>query len=296
MVRYCPSISGVLGCCILAACAPFTFAASPIVVESRTSDDEVTRQDEASARQPVQGRPRELPFQPPVEEERRQGASTGAGQMQYELQLLQQEVRQLRGQVEQLQNEISRMKATQEDRYLELDDRFQRLAEQRGDRGAAEKSAPMDLDVSGAGMNDVVGSGGAAAGNSGAGEDKMYERGLEMIRNRQYEQAIDQLRETIKQYPEGEYTPNAYYWLGEVYAAKPEPEYEKARQALAQVISFFPEHNKAADAAFKLGKVYHLMGDCQRAKDILTQVVEQQQGRSVANLAESYLRDKVNCE
>ncbi|MEX2490042.1 MAG: tol-pal system protein YbgF [Pseudomonadales bacterium] len=297
MIRQGPSLSVLVGCCLLVACAPFVFAASPVSVESRSSDDNAS-----TGPAPDQNRPREIPFEAPVEGDER---SSGAGELTYQMQLLQNEVRDLRGRVEQLQHELSRMKSIQEDRYLDLDERFQRLLDRRGggrpdpDDGDEESpSKRMDLDMPGADIEDIARSvpSGAQSGSGDVSEEKMYESALEMIRNRKYDEAISQLQDTIKQYPEGQYTPNAYYWLGEVYAAKPEPEYASARQALAQVISFFPEHNKAADAAFKLGKVYHLMGDCKRAKDILTQVMEQQRGRSVANLAESYLRDKIDCE
>ena len=38
------------------------------------------------------------------------------------------------------------------------------------------------------------------------------------------------------------------------------------------------------------------MGDCKGATKILDQVIAEQQGKSVATLAETYLRDKVNCD
>ncbi len=282
MVRLRPSIIGVIGCMLAALTPPSFGASSPIVVESRTSENASSPQ----AQQDVRGA-RELPFQPPVEEEA--GGPAGGGETLYQLQLLQQEVQQLRGQVEKLEYEISRMKATQEDRYLELDGRFQNLTEQlsAGDRG----SAGLDLEMPGLAAGE-----GTEEAALDAKEKEIYEAALEMIRSRDYGEAIDQLQRTIEQYPDGRYTPNAYYWLGEVYAAKPEPDYEKARQALAQVITYFPDHRKVPDAAFKLGKVYHLMGDCQRAKDILTQVMQQQKGKSVGKLAESYLQDNINCQ
>ncbi|MDZ7687055.1 MAG: tetratricopeptide repeat protein [Gammaproteobacteria bacterium] len=99
----------------------------------------------------------------------------------------------------------------------------------------------------------------------------------------------------VEQFPEGKLTANAYYWLGEVHAARPEPDYERARQALVQVIDYFPESRKVPDAAFKLGKIYHLMGDCERAKETLSRVARDHSGKSVGNLARSYLNDKVDC-
>jgi TolA-binding protein len=99
----------------------------------------------------------------------------------------------------------------------------------------------------------------------------------------------------IEHYPIGVYAPNAYYWIGEVHAAKPEPDYEAARQALVQVIKSYPDSNKVPDAAFKLGKVYHLMGDCQRAKASLSDVAKTYSTKSAGKLAERYVLDQIAC-
>lgn len=234
----------------------------------------------------------EKPFIEPVIEASAPGIETV-----YQTQVLQQEVQELRGLVEELSHRVQQMKSRQADRYLELDRRFEDFRKQMGRRGQLGIESPV------AGKNTNVES--VAGGDretqdqedlSAANEKSLYDTALEFIRNRQYDMAIKQLDTVIARYPEGQYAPNAYYWLGEVYAAKPDPDYELARQSLAQVISFFPDHRKVPDAAFKLGKVYHLMGDCVRARDILTQVVQQHQGTTVARLAETYLRDKVACD
>ena len=62
-------------------------------------------------------------FQPPVEERVTPIASEG----QYQMQLLQKEIMDLRGQVEVLEHDLGRLKATQDDRYLDLDARLQQL-------------------------------------------------------------------------------------------------------------------------------------------------------------------------
>mgnify|MGYP001185851934 FL=1 len=116
-----------------------------------------------------------------------------------------------------------------------------------------------------------------------------------MIRNRQYDKAVDQLSNFIQSFPESQLIANAYYWLGQVHAAKIDPDLEQARQALAQVISFFPDHSKVPDAAFALGKVHYALGDCERAKTLLSQVVEQYPGKSAAKLSENYLKDIGDC-
>ena len=232
----------------------------------------------------------ESPFQAPIEAET--STELSGIESQYQQQLIQQEVQELRGLVEELANEIKQLKRTGDGRYLELDGRFQALREEVSINGGVAVSSSATSEI-----NQVTTTGispGEETGSvSGKDEKTLYDTSLELIRNRQYDLAITQLQAVITQYPDGNYAANAYYWLGEVYAAKPQPDYENARQALAQVITFFPENRKVPDAAFKLGKVYYLMGDCDRAKELLNQIIAQHQGRSVAKLAETYLRNKM---
>ena len=255
-----PFLSGVLisAICVVISMPLFVSAAkSPVPVESREAV---------------------VSYQPPIEEE----AMRGSMESQYQLQLLQKEIMELRGLVEKLQYEVSGLKSIQDDRYLELDDRLQRALK-------ANVSAPQPV---------ARGPREAAVGESdeNLGEKELYETIQILIRNRQYEMAITQLEALIGRFPDGEYTANAYYWLGQVQAAKTNPDFEKARQALAQVISYFPDHGKVPDAAYALGKVYYKLGDCERATDLLQQVIDQYSGKSAAKLAESYLRESVNCD
>jgi len=255
--------SGVIGMSLLIL-APFLFAANnPIEVSSLETQS-----------------PEILPFQPPVDD----GPATeiSVGESQYQMQILQQEVQQLRGIVEELSHALDSLRATQDDRYLELDSRLQgngTTVDQNSEVESTAGTLPQDIS------------------SAGSDEKFLYESAIALIQSRQYDLAIEKLQAVIDQYPDGSLTPNAYYWLGEVYAAKPTPDYENARKALAQVITYFPENRKVPDAAFKLGKIYHLMGNCQRSVELLKQVIDSQKGKSVSKLAEAYLRDNVgNCE
>ena len=214
----------------------------------------------------------------------RRAAEKNAGETHYQMQLLQGEVMALRGQVEELTHQVEQLKANQNERYLELDGRLQQFMKQLN---AAQGAQGSSL----ARVSRLPDSRAGAA--SGLTEKDIYDTAQQLIRNRQYEVAITQLDTLISRYPDGDYIGNAYFWLGEVYAAM--LEYDKARAALTQVISYFPDHRKVPDAEFKLGKVYHLQGDCDRAEEILKQVVEKHRGKSVARLAENYLQESVAC-
>jgi tol-pal system protein YbgF len=206
------------------------------------------------------------------------------------MQVLQQEVMSLRGLVEQLGHDIQKSKSIQEDRYLELDRRLQ-------NQSASHQPATAGPD-SGTGSADLASApelSPAIADEELKAEQSYYDEGLTSIRARDYDQAIASLRSVIEHYPTGVYAPNAYYWIGEVHAAKPDPDYEAARQALVQVIKSYPSSNKVPDAAFKLGKVYDLMGDCQRAKAALGDVATTYSTKSAGKLAERYLLDQIDC-
>ena len=291
-------VAWLLAVCTLAGfSATVVYAAdNPVAVESLTNDSFETLPAVTIRRpMPPQGRigelDEEVAFQAPVLADDALGGMEEA----YQIQLLQQEVSELRGLIEELRYSVDTTKRLSDERYLELDGRFQALRQETGERAAA---------VTGVAVTPATAVGEApattppelASGLKGdVSEQSLYDTALELIRNRQYEVAISQLQAMIDQYPEGNLAPNGYYWLGEVHAALPEPNFEQARQALAQVITFFPEHNKVPAAAFKLGKVYYLMGDCARAVETLRAVIADHPGKSGGKLAEAYLRDKVNC-
>lgn len=275
----------------LLSLSPLSLAA-PIVVESRSTElkdrfreslDSGQATDEMSAdTTPIETEPMA------IESEE---ASLSAMDMTYQMQVLQQEVMSLRGLVEQLSHDLQKSKSIQEDRYLELDRRLQSqptVALSVALSDSVEVSADLRLATDSDADTPIV-------ADEIKPEQSYYDQGRTLILARDYDQAIASLRLVIEHYPIGVYAPNAYYWIGEVHAAKPEPDYEAARQALVQVIKSYPDSNKVPDAAFKLGKVYHLMGDCQRAKASLSDVAKTYSTKSAGKLAERYVLDQIAC-
>ena len=242
---------------------------SPIIVEESSA---------ASYKEPLLE-----PFAPPISE----SAVDEAMETQYKIQLLEREIMTLRGLLEEVTFKVDRMRSTQDDRYLELDSRFQNLDAEVKTLLTLGNSSPSSAEKNMTVTDEVT---------EVQGEQTLYDIAHDLIRNKQYDLAISQLRAVINRFPEGSYAPNVYYWLGQVYAAKSKPDLESATEALEHVIQFYPEHRKVPDAAFKLGQVYNLLGDCKRSRDLLEQVVTVHQGKTVATLAEAYLRDKVICQ
>jgi len=273
------------GCLVFATVTSHASSPGPVVVESRSTmlSDRYGPEGNVTST-PA---PKRTLIETQAVEIMSDNDSDGPMGLPYRMQVLQQEVMMLRGLVEQLSYEIQRSKRAQEDRYLELDRRLQRLSPEA--RDVQQGQAPnlmTEENVFGVGLS---------AEKTDRAEKDYYDDGLKAIRSRQYDSAIKALRIVIDQFPTGIYAANAYYWIGEVHAAKPEPDYEAARQALVQVIKGYPASNKVPDAAFKLGKVYHLMGNCQRALTYLTEVKTEFASKSAGKLAERYLLEQVDC-
>jgi len=220
-------------------------------------------------------------------------------QLYYQLESLQQEVQELRGIVEQQEYQIKQMREEQRDRYLDLDRRISSL-NQAGSSPASVQPAspvvsqqpaqPIQPSVAPVQPKAAVGAPSSKApAPDMAGEKKAYQAAFALVRNKQYAQAGSAFRQLVKDYPDGHYTGNAYYWLGEVLLV--ESEHEQALKAFGSLLGNFPDHRKAADAKYKQGKIYLKLGDTTRAKQLLQEVVDQHAGTSAAKLAEAEMRD-----
>ncbi len=228
----------------------------------------------------------ERPVFRPVES----GPSTASGasgnsQLFYKVQVLEQEVRELRGLLEEQAHQLSRLEREQKDQYLDIDRRLSQT-----NRKVADSDTPAPASFSsntnlGPTTSDVA----AAAGADPESRD--YNLAFALTREKQYQAAIDGFTKLVNDYPNGAYTGNAFYWLGELYLALESPDIERSRQSFVQVVNLFPDHPKVPDSLYKLGVVYHRLGDLIRARQYLNQVTSQYPASASARLAKSYLAD-----
>ncbi|MEE4660114.1 MAG: tol-pal system protein YbgF [Halieaceae bacterium] len=201
-------------------------------------------------------------------------AAGSAGELFYQMQLLQQEVMELRGRLEEQEYQLKQLREQSLERYLDLDQRLKGGAgATAGEGGEAAAVAP------------------APQGQSLAGEEEAYRAAYGLVRSQQFEQAITAFRQFLVDFPGGRYTPNAHYWLGELYLVQVPADDESARREFTLLLERFPNHNKVPDALYKLGKIYYDRGNRDRARAYLTQVVEEfgNSGSSAVQLAQDFL-------
>lgn len=202
----------------------------------------------------------------------------------YDIQFTLDEVRRLHGAVEELNHRMDRLEREQRERYIELDQRLQELR----DGGAANGNA-------------VPGTPDAPSDEPPVPvtEREAYNVAIELVNTArlqpeseqrpQYRRALALFRDIISNYPNGEFTANAFYWRGELHLAL--EEYEDARAHFAQVDLLYDDHPKVPDALYKLGEVYDVLGDTDSAREYLNRVINDYPTSTAAGLARKYLAE-----
>ena len=193
----------------------------------------------------------------------------------HQMQLLSNEVQALRGTVEEQQHRLDRLAREQRERYLGLDRQIAALRSGAPTTAMpAARPAPRDPQP----VDTLPRSGGTEA--------DAYRHAYAMMEGGEFDGAAGALERLIEDFPNGQYTPNAFYWLGQLH--RKAGELEQARQMLVQVITLYPDHNKAPDALYNLGVVYNELGDPARARTYLGRVQQQHPNSTAAGLARTY--------
>lgn len=102
-----------------------------------------------------------------------------------------------------------------------------------------------------------------------AGAD--YRAAVELVKAGSHTEAIDGLRAFLRKYPRHDYADNAQYWLGEAFYAQ--KDYPHALAEFRNVIETYPRGNKVPDALLKVGYCYSALGQGDKARAVLEQVV-----------------------
>jgi tol-pal system protein YbgF len=226
-----------------------------------------------------------------------------------QVQELQDEVRNLRGQLEDQTRELENLKRRQRDQYLDLD---QRLSDVRNsqpvttgsqpataaavDQGstvipptedAPEVRAPLTTPSTVAGIGQPLAQSQTPAATA-AEEKAAYDRAFQALKDLRYADAAEKFQSFLESYPNGDYSDNAQYWLGESYYVT--RNYEIALTAFQELMDRYPESPKVPDALLKMGYTHYELKQWDLARAVLTQVQESYPDTTLARLAESRLR------
>ena len=166
---------------------------------------------------------------------------------------LEKEVAELRSQLEENSILMERSLELQQQRYLDLDSRILELSSI--ERNIVSNSAEEDLVMD----------------NGQAEEKLLYKNALELFEASRYAEALEVFSEVIISYPDGIYTPDAYFWSGELFLAQ--ELYEDAKLSYAEVFEQFPDHIRSADSLYKLGEIQRIDSEFIEAINYFERVV-----------------------
>lgn len=207
------------------------------------------------------------------------GGNSGAnpGQLLIQVQQLQQEVMRLNGLVEEQAHELRTLKAQSLERYIDLDRRLGLLAGGTGEpapeaAAGSSTSAPM-VETAEPRTSPIAVA--PAAPEAQPGEAQAYQAAYALVRSQQFNQAATAFQQFLQDYPAGRFTPNAHYWLGELYLVTSPPDQEAARQSFMLLLDMYPQDSKVPDALFKLGRIHYTKGNRERAREFLDRVISE---------------------
>ena len=154
-----------------------------------------------------------------------------------------------------------------------------------GDLTAADRAAGAPAD--GDDLNPSAARDNAAPGNPAA-KTAAYNEAFAALKDGRYAESARRFQAFIDQYPNGELTGNAYYWLGESYYVT--QNYKIAQQSFQTLLKRYPDSQKAPDALLKIGYSQYELKQWDQAEATLNEVVQAYPDTTVARLAQGRLR------
>ncbi|MFI4963244.1 MAG: tol-pal system protein YbgF [Legionellales bacterium] len=219
------------------------------------------------------------------------------------VQSLQQEIQELRGQLEVQAHDLKLLQQQQIAFYKDLDTR---LGASSGKSASNKPSADLSMDLKNtASVASIPAAIPKAAPvkkikvaqavqpaihvsrTNPADEQISYLAAYELVKNKHYDEAITAMETFSRKYPQGGYTANAEYWLGELYMVK--KEYPKAIAHFEVVLNQFPSSSKSAASMLKSGYAFAYSGNNQEAIKRLGQLVKTYPDSPSAELAKTKL-------
>ncbi len=156
-----------------------------------------------------------------------------------EIQQLREDLQKNYGAVEEMLHQQKQLKQQQSDHYLDLDARLRRLEQGGGERAAAVA---------------------AAVGSAQGSEYTEYNEAFALVRANKTTEALDALNKLVQRYPQGEYTGDAWYWMGRLHTVQNQKQeagraFAQAKTILSTVVERQPGSPQAERAAAKLKKI-----------------------------------------
>ena len=243
----------------------------------------------AHAAIPVESRPLSKPAAPVASTD--SGQASQLYQLTQQLQKLQDEVRSLRGKVEDQDNEIDTLKKEAKNRFTDFDQRLSQVQDSKA--GTAPAAVGTTIAAGTTTATSAPAATNTTPNTTPAGDEAdktAYIAAYEAYKTGGASQAIAPMKDFIAHYPQSQYVPNAYYWLGEFNLAINPPNFTAAASNFRVVYSQYPKTAKAAAATYRLATLADVDQKRSTAIDLMKTIVKNYPGTQEAGFATTYLK------
>jgi TolA-binding protein len=212
------------------------------------------------------------------------GLRQSQAELLLQIEQLRQETQQLRGLLEELSFQMSEMSSDQKDRYLDLDERLGELIRVQKERPTASTAEPQ--------RDDESSSGGAMANQPVEPEisdQEAYEAAFQLIRERQFEDALVAMQSFTRTYPDSELVLDAKFWRGQVFDVLGRD--IEAIEEFKALTLMAPDYRRILQVKVKLGKLLIKNQQLVDGQKILEEVIAEAPESVEADLAQRELEN-----
>ena len=195
---------------------------------------------------------------------------------------LEEEMANLSNNIDQNTYELQRIEDANQLRYMDLDKRIHQLETLillSNEDDNQEQIVSSDLDE-----NPLSG---LIANDESEEEFLLWSNSLKLIENSRYSEAAENLRLLILSFPQGEYTNEAYFYLGDIYFQQ--QMYQDSIETFNSLLNNFPENNRTPESIFKLGLNFLRLEDELAAISNFNNVIQNYPESSAAILSKEEL-------
>ena len=159
---------------------------------------------------------------------------------------LEEEIANLSNNLDQNTYELQRIEDANQLRYMDLDKRIHQLETLillSNEDDNQDQIVSGDIDENP--LSDLI------ANDESEEEFLLWSNSLKLIENSRYSEAAENLRLLILSFPRGEYSIEAYFYLGDIYFQQ--QMYQDSIETFNSLLINFPENNRTPETIFKLG-------------------------------------------
>ena len=195
---------------------------------------------------------------------------------------LEEEIANLSNNLDQNTYELQRIEDANQLRYMDLDKRIHQLETLillSNEEDNQDQIVSGDIDENP--LSDLI------ANDESEEEFLLWSNSLKLIENSRYSEAAENLRLLILSFPRGEYSIEAYFYLGDIYFQQ--QMYQDSIETFNSLLINFPENNRTPETIFKLGLNFLRLEDEIAAISNFNNVIQNYPESSAAILSEEEL-------